>query len=875
MAGMEVLRERERRRPLQTATLRPTADPSGGAAMGRAMQGFGAALGDAASAVGARNVLIADTEAREALNAFYRDRNAIMYGADGALTRKGGNGVDLVPETRERLTALRDQHGAGLNPIARKLFNEKTDSAIISDEEGVARHSAVQTEQYIVGGREATIKANVDNAVLAYADPVKFEEHLGQANADIAALGELQGWAPEQIAAEQAKATSSAVMGQIIRTGATDPLAAKALLDANRGRLSPEHQHTLDTGLQDAVATAQAKGIISDYIGPPGATPAARRVTTAAPGTAATSSTPNIAKLESGGNPRAKNPDSSALGTHQFLRGTYLGEVRKMRRQGLAPWAEGLSDDEIAATRTNPEIEGQVHQFFTANNERVIQSFGLPVNDVTRYIMHFFGEGNGPKVLRALATAPGTPLASVINVAAITGPRSNKWVKGHASAAETADQIGRMLGVDPRSAGGNYIDEVGATEAILQIEDPLVQQKAFQQLNMYTTAEANAKAALSEAAFTQAWQDYKINGTTDIPLDLQLAMGPGKLASLMDTITKETSGALVTDIATYDELMNLSSVAPQEFARTDLSYYYPNLTEADRRKFTDMQAAARGTLAGEAKKQSDPMSVDYDANWRTVEDIVDMAGLKTTGADARPEDVKRRHNLRRQFEDWQREFVEREQRHPNRVELQDAARDLVTPVIIDGGMLGGTDGIFADVATLAPGQTATFNVTVADIPREEKTSIVRQLQAKGVAVNSETVLAAYQDRLQLALRGGVSGVDEIPSDARASLRQRSDGTRRSDEEIVNLYNEWLVTQAQEAQQIDAAHDSDPPAYVPYLPPSVMLPNEEAAPVAPAGVSPYQGATYDGPTNPSDLADVSHIGLGQPVRPADMDYPFGN
>lgn len=894
MAGMEYLREREGSRPYATQTLRAPDTSTAGVAMGRALGSLGGALQDAAQAVGARDVLLADTEARDALLNYQRDRNDFMYGPNGVMNRRGANGQELLPQAREGLTALRDKHGAGLNPIARKLYDEKTEAAIVGDEEGVTRFSAQQTEAYITGGREATIASSVEAAGLAYNDPPQFERHVGEANAEIAALGELKGWAPEQIEAEQRKATSSAVMNQIVRTGATDPLAAKAILDSNRHRLSAEHQQTLDTGLQDAVATAQARAFISDYVGPPGGAPAARQGAAAQPGAAGAASPMAVAapngdydavdrqifvKESGGGKWNAKNPKSSAAGPSQFLASTFVEQTKRLRAKGGAQWSVGMSDAQIAAVRMPKNAqeaawEKEVYIDFRDDNIAAIKRAGAPVNAVTRYVMHHFGAGNGPAILRAFAQSPAAPLASVMKgfaeIASV-----NPWMRGASTPAELMDKTAGFIGADPRSAAGNFVDVQGATTAILAIQDPLVQQKAISQLNQMMALENNAKAALSEAAFTQAWQDYKVNGTTEVPLDLQLAMGPGKLASLQDTIAKENSGALVTDIATYEGLMNMASTDPAGFARKDLSYYYPNLTEADRRRFTDMQAATRGELQGEQRKQSDPMSLDLDANWKSVSDIVDLADFKTTGANAKQEDVKRRFNMRRQFEDWQRDFVEREKRHPNVVELQAAARDLVTPVVIKGSGVfgfGDTEGIFADVATLAPGQSVDFNVTVTDIPREERQSIVNQLQAEGVPVNTETVTEAYKTRLRLALQGGVDTADEIPAEARAQLQTRSDGSRRSDDEMTVLYNQWLVQRAQEAIQIDAAHSSDPPAFVPYLPPSMSPPGDEGAPASPVGTSPFGPGTsaLDPPPSLGVISDEDG-----PVRPADMDYPFGS
>lgn len=108
-----------------------------------------------------------------------------------------------------------------------------------------------------------------------------------------------------------------------------------------------------------------------------------------------------VVRAESGGKATAANPNSSARGLHQFTEGTWLQSVEQMRAQGGAQWANGLSTTEILAARTDPAASNEVFAHFRAQNAATLSKNGLPVNDATEYMAHFFGAGGAVTVLSA------------------------------------------------------------------------------------------------------------------------------------------------------------------------------------------------------------------------------------------------------------------------------------------------------------------------------------------------------------------------------------------------------------------------------------------------------------------------------------------
>lgn len=784
--AMDPYKEQVQARPYSTTLLQPTGDSSGGRAMGAAMGNLGQGLGQVAGALDARETLLADTEAREAFRGFARERNDLLYGPNGYMNRRGGNGIDIMAEAQTDLEALHKRHSdAVTNPRARRLFDQRAADLRLSDEEGVLRYSAGQTEKYITDERQATAALEVENAALAYADPVKFEEHLGKAGAEIAALGELQGWSPAQVQQEQDKATSVAVTARVLRLATDDPIAAAGILEQERGRLSAQHQQQLDNALKEPVAEAQAAAVVASYIGPPQPQRGFPRAAGPRDETEAL-----IVRAESGGRMDAQNPGSSAAGPHQFLASTFVGQARKMQREGRAPWAEGLSDAELAAIRMpsnerEQALEQSVYDDFRADGVAAIRAVGAAVTPVTEYIMHHFGAGGGRSILKALTGNPAALVNAVLPNAA--GVRAvNPWMKGAQTVGQLADAAARFLGVDPRSTAGNYIDEAAAVDAISQIEDPLVRRKAIGQLNEWMGLENTAKEIAAQSAFDSAWQEYKINGTTTIPLDQQLEMGPGKLASLQATIAAERAGALTTDPAVYEHLVNMATNDRQTFASTDLRDYWPALSEGDRKRFTDMRASTQAALAGEAAA-NDPMLIPFADNWSAAQDIIDVLGLKVTGEKAREDDIKTRNEVRRRFDQMQIEFSKREARHPNPQEVLQMARELVTPVALRGtGAFGAGETALGATGRLEPGVTFVADRKIADIPPEERQEVVAYLEAQGMQPTTANIEQAANLRSQVLHAGGVQAIEDVPRE----FRQGAAGM--DDETVIALFNQYML-----------------------------------------------------------------------------------
>lgn len=109
-----------------------------------------------------------------------------------------------------------------------------------------------------------------------------------------------------------------------------------------------------------------------------------------------------IISVESGGNPNARNPRSTATGAGQFIESTWVSMMQKYRPDLI----QNLGRDQILALRTNPELSREMTANYANENKGILGQAGLPVTDGTAYLAHFAGPQGAVKVLQADPSAP-------------------------------------------------------------------------------------------------------------------------------------------------------------------------------------------------------------------------------------------------------------------------------------------------------------------------------------------------------------------------------------------------------------------------------------------------------------------------------------
>lgn len=128
----------------------------------------------------------------------------------------------------------------------------------------------------------------------------------------------------------------------------------------------------------------------------------------------------SIIGVESGGNPNATNPNSSASGLGQFINSTWVSTIRQARPD----LAQGKSDAELIAMKTDPQLSREMTQAYANQNQAILSKAGVPVTPGTTYLAHFAGPGGAVKVLQA---DPNAPVETILGDAAV---KANPFLRG-------------------------------------------------------------------------------------------------------------------------------------------------------------------------------------------------------------------------------------------------------------------------------------------------------------------------------------------------------------------------------------------------------------------------------------------------------------
>lgn len=156
---------------------------------------------------------------------------------------------------------------------------------------------------------------------------------------------------------------------------------------------------------------------------------------------------------ESGGNDRAANPNSSALGRYQFLESTWNGLAQQYPELQLTP--DG---------RTDPAQQERAMARFTQDNASALSGSGIPVNPGTLYAAHFLGAGGAQKVLTA---DPNSPMSALVDPGVIA---ANPQLRGM-----TAGSFAEWANGKGGNTSGGYqppMQDVGAGQGQPFTPDP-------------------------------------------------------------------------------------------------------------------------------------------------------------------------------------------------------------------------------------------------------------------------------------------------------------------------------------------------------------------------------------------------------------------
>lgn len=182
--------------------------------------------------------------------------------------------------------------------------------------------------------------------------------------------------------------------------------------------------------------------------------------------------------LESGGRADAKATTSSATGLHQFTDKTWLNTVKSAK----PAWANGLSDAELLALRTDPDKSTEMVRVLDNENAARLQGAKQPVTVHNLYAAHHFGSG------RAIDFAKAAPDRSMNSILSASQIRANPYLDGKTKAEAIAiwDRRAAKAGVN---VDGSVAMAATPTQQEQAAPDPIADQPVHSQ------AEAEAETA--------------------------------------------------------------------------------------------------------------------------------------------------------------------------------------------------------------------------------------------------------------------------------------------------------------------------------------------------------------------------------------------
>lgn len=233
--------------------------------------------------------------------------------------------------------------------------------------------------------------------------------------------------------------------------------------------------------------------------------------------------------MESGGDPNARNPMSSATGLGQFIDGTWL-EYAAANPDRF----RGMSRDQILAARSDPAMARDAVAWYRRQNEPKLAAAGVPVTDATAGLAHFLGPDGAARVLNA---QPATPLAQVLPENVM---RANPRL-----ANQTAGDL--VTTYNNRFAAAPMVD--GSGRPIVNGDTVLVQGPNGME---YRPNQASIDA---KRQIAQGKQDAKPPSPSEQKMDDA------------DISAIQTASTLATDIATLSEMIKAGRFSPGLWSR--------------------------------------------------------------------------------------------------------------------------------------------------------------------------------------------------------------------------------------------------------------------------------------------------------------------
>ena len=309
---------------------------------------------------------------------------------------------------------------------------------------------------------------------------------------------------------------------------------------------------------------------------------------------------------------------------------------------------------------------------------------------------------------------------------------------------EKALEEGTLLGESQRQA--KAIIDSGKTfkeqlEDVSKIDDPKLQDAVRGRVEHNQAVEERIERELEEKNLLDAYNIIEKTGNMgSIPAKL-LAQIPGPSRSGLRAYAehKVKGTPVTTNLATYTGLMKKASEDPQAFATTDLLRYRHELDEGDYKRMVTIKAEI---VSGNREGASKAGLGDFLTNQQVIDTSLQRYGIPTSGKEQTDQHKTAAATLNRMVSDAVALEAQQTGKKPNQQFVQETVdRILSTEITAKTNNLWGFSAYNYEKKRL-------IDLTIADVPKEERASIIRELQQRGKPVSDPVILDLYM-RAQL------------------------------------------------------------------------------------------------------------------------------
>lgn len=151
---------------------------------------------------------------------------------------RGQQSVQGYPQYQQDAHDLREQFGANLNPMARKLYDTDSRSQLARTLFSAAGHMGEENVKWQLGSADSALKANRQQSYNMPEDEASFQKRLDAVHNQMASVGQLQGWDANETSVNEFNQRSALWMDRIKGLSQSKPLLAMKMLEANKADLT-------------------------------------------------------------------------------------------------------------------------------------------------------------------------------------------------------------------------------------------------------------------------------------------------------------------------------------------------------------------------------------------------------------------------------------------------------------------------------------------------------------------------------------------------------------------------------------------------------------------------------------------------------------